>query len=627
MNRKQLRLARYGFAGVLLAVLIGVVGARLHAQTFEYVYGSNGCNEAGRGGVRPVTSGGYITAGESFGRLDDCSESDIYVVRTDDRGGRLWESTYDLGANDSALDVIECENGEFVVTGVTENKLQADCAASREIFLLRLDRCGVVVAQNVLYRPDHDEIAFDVIEATTGDANYKTAAGDLLVAGSSTVNDEGKRDALLARFDANLNLIWCTLYDVKGAGGDDYFYGLDELTRSDPGNPNTTTHDIVACGGTNFDETGVDALVVRVDGNDGLFNSAAVHGVALIRNLERKEEEDLRQIQQYREGEDGEIGRIVVVGRTLTTSPNAEVYLARLDPLPWILINDRTLGDNGDQPDEGYYVREIRGTDAGLTTGNLIVTGYVSGPADLQKELFLQEYQPNLVPVGPITRIFGDENDEWGWSVSPVGDEAPFRTAGFVAAGFSQSDLCGEGDPQDLYLIKTDAGLVDNCYDRDLDENDLEPKLSDERTEAVVESLYETCKPVVERTRVDWGCLLCLDPLKTEKRDFEPCDEAAGRRARNAPELSEMFDGATLLPNPVTPGAPLGVQFRQPNAGTVRVSVTDMAGREVMSRVLSLNAGEWTVPVSTEGWNAGTYLVRVVTAGGSATSRVVVAPR
>lgn len=625
MNRKQLRMARYSFAGVLLAVLIGAVGARLHAQTFEYYYGTTGCNEAGRGGVRPVTIGGYIAAGETFGRVDDCSESDIYVVRTDDRGARLWEYFYDLGGNDSALDIIECENGEFVVTGVTENKLQADCETSREIFLLRLDRCGKVVAQQVLYRPGHDEIAFDVIEATTGDANYKTSAGDLLVAGSSTVNDEGRRDALLARFDANLNLIWCRIYDVQAAQGDDYFYGLDELTRSNPGDPNTSTSDIVACGGTDFDKTGVDALVVRVDGNDGQFN-AAVHGVAVIRNKDRKEEEDLRQIQQYREGEDGEIGRIVVVGRTLTTSANAEVYLARLDPLPWILINDRTLGDNGDQADEGYYVREIRGTDAGLTTGNLIVTGYVSGPADLQKELFLQEYQPDLVPVGPQTRIFGGKNDDWGWSVSPVGEEVPYRTAGFVATGFSQSDLCGDGDPQDLYLIKTDASLNDNCNDRDLDEQDLEPKLSDDRTDAAVESIKETCKPVVNIVEVKEGCEICLDKQNTDQREFKPCDPA-GRRAVPAPSLSEELSAAESYPNPVASGSPFSVRFSTADGRPVQLTVTDMAGRTVHTRSLTMRPGTWSVPVSTEGWAAGAYLVKVVGDGRSATARVVVAPR
>ena len=153
MNRSFARIARGASALIAVAALFcGLSTARLHAQMFQAVYGGGVApGEAGRGGVKAVSSGGFIDAGESFSASNP--NSDIYVVRTDNAATLAWSYTYSIGANDSATDIIECTNGDFVIVGVTDN-IGSGCAPSRDIFLLRIDNCGRVLWVNTYGTPD-----------------------------------------------------------------------------------------------------------------------------------------------------------------------------------------------------------------------------------------------------------------------------------------------------------------------------------------------------------------------------------------------------------------------------------------------------------------------------------------
>src|SRR5690349_21087922 len=122
-----------GIMFMTILVIGLLIGSEAAAQRFQYVYGNAGCNEAGRYGVKQVTTGGYITVGET-----GCAGggTDIYVVRTNINGTQMWAWSYSIGHNDTATDVIEDANGDFVICGVTDNG--APCALSRDMFILRL---------------------------------------------------------------------------------------------------------------------------------------------------------------------------------------------------------------------------------------------------------------------------------------------------------------------------------------------------------------------------------------------------------------------------------------------------------------------------------------------------------
>ena len=248
MNRLVYRLIF--MAAVGFVICIGG-GADLLAQRFEGVYGGVGCRESARGGTRPVREGGYIAAGETFATDGNCGSSDIYVVRTDNQGNLLWSMRYDIGLNDSALDIETVSldpAGGYIITGVTDNITGAGgaCPASRDIFLLRIDRCGTVIWVKTYGDATSDEMGWDVAETGTGDINQGTRRGDYIVAGWKSPAGGTNRDGYLMRVTAFGDCIWGKSYNGPN-NRDDYFYALDEATF---GVPSTRAGDIIACGGT-----------------------------------------------------------------------------------------------------------------------------------------------------------------------------------------------------------------------------------------------------------------------------------------------------------------------------------------------------------------------------------------
>lgn len=655
-HHRRIRRRPYA-AWVLAALLLPLTAAVSSAQRWEYFYGGPN-EESGHNGVQPVSSGGYIAVGVSH----TTPTADIYVVRTDDRGGKFWEATYDINGNiDTAFDILELANGDFAITGFTSNKVNN--LDRNDMFILLLDRCGAILGCNTYATQDYREVGYDIIEARSGDFYYGTYTGDLIVAGYTTWSypERGTRDAWLIRVNRNLDIIWSRRYEI-GNGvddmADDALFALDECVSTPPSDPNTTTYDIVAVGTTNSPNYSLayDGLMIRVDGNTGLMPAVGNLGVGIHGGYAN---EEFYSVDELEEDSNSNRGNIVAVGYTRSTSMNSEVYLVRTPPQPWNRINDRTLGDNGEEPDTGRCIREIRATDVGLTAGNFIVTGCVATtlPAASKwdkEDLFLQEYQGNFTPVAPTTRVFGGKQFDIGWSVAPVGRSGNCRTAGFVACGTSRSPLCDNVDPQDMYLIKTDNVRSSNCNDTTIEKVDLEPILPWIRLKAAIDSLQDTIKPVVTRTCRNWGCLLCVradgtvlcpiapcpagncnDTIPIEPPPCPPncppppcppyCDTIPAEKA--APGAADPGGDSrqlVVIPNPVAAGGTFAIDFEMPREARVAITVSNARGEIMMSRSGTYHAGARQFPITTEHWPPGVYFIDISDGSRSITAKVVV---
>lgn len=109
-------------------------------ERFQIAYGGSN-NDRGYG-VDITDDGGYIVAGitESFGS----GYQDVYLLRTDDKGNKLWTKTFGGLANDYGYDVISTQDGGFLVAGYTES-FGLDQA---NIFLIKTDGSGNLVWSN-----------------------------------------------------------------------------------------------------------------------------------------------------------------------------------------------------------------------------------------------------------------------------------------------------------------------------------------------------------------------------------------------------------------------------------------------------------------------------------------------
>jgi hypothetical protein len=94
--------------------------------------------------------------------------------------------------------------------------------------------------------------------------------------------------------------------------------------------------------------------------------------------------------------------------------------------------------------------------------------------------------------------------------------------------------------------------------------------------------------------------------------------------AENAATISFNEGGMTSYPNPLRGGDVLNLRFELTTEATADVVVSDITGRETYRNEVAIGKGSQLVPVSTDGWPTGTYLVRVTIGSVTATSRVVV---
>lgn len=635
INRMALRLVL--MAGMVFIAFVSG-GTDAMAQRWEIVLGDPVCKDAGRGGVRQTTDGGYITVGETFGPT--CGSSDIYVTRVNNDGTLFWSARYNIGLNDSALDVEEVRNdpngvGGYIITGVTDQlpPWPTPCDASRDIFLLRIDRCGTILWMRTYGHRQTDDMGWDVVEATTGSPALGTNPGDFIVAGWRILTNGVNRDGYIMRVTSTGNCIWGSDYDSP-TNQDDYFYSVDESTVGVAG-----TGDIIAAGGTNSVGAG-DGWIVRVNGNTGAVVNSCTYGGSRF--------EEFRSVIELSMG--AVAGSIVAVGTTSSTSQNLEAYLIRVPAGLGAPIAQRTLGDGGTLPDEALWVREV-GNPAGTET-NIIVTGYVTPPTGVGfggADVFLQEYIATpLAPVAPVTTIYGGIKADWGWSVSPTVPIPQCVTSGYVICGFTQSQLDPNfpNDPEQLYFIKTDAAKSSNC-ERIYNASDRLVTLPHMCQTLKTAPFCQWCQPPIEKAPLNWLYRDCFTADGTCLCPPEPCagvgvngarwngaqpgnDAAPNNRPAAVPSISENVieldnGGIATYPNPIPAGATFTLNYAQKETDMARVVVSDLLGKVIYTESFaSTMGGEESVPVNTMGWAKGTYIVKVTTGDASYTKRIVI---
>jgi hypothetical protein len=127
----------------------------------------------------------------------DAGNTDVLLMRFDFRGNIRWTEAVGRTASDEAYWVITTSDGNIVVTGRTRSAGAGDWDA----FLAKFTPDGNPIWARTLGGDRVDE-GFCVLEAQDG---------DLVVAGDTKSRSDGERwDVLLAKFDANGDLVWDT---------------------------------------------------------------------------------------------------------------------------------------------------------------------------------------------------------------------------------------------------------------------------------------------------------------------------------------------------------------------------------------------------------------------------------
>lgn len=143
------------------------------------------------------------------------TSGDIYVVKTDHQGNFIWENNYGYDHDDYAMDIIENDDGSFLIIG-TKNGFFNDVHANytrhdADILLVKIDANGDEIWKKTIGDSGHD-FGYSIKKAANG-GNY--------IFGSTQSYGAGSFDMYLAKIDDNGIEEWHNTY-----GGELYEYGL-----------------------------------------------------------------------------------------------------------------------------------------------------------------------------------------------------------------------------------------------------------------------------------------------------------------------------------------------------------------------------------------------------------------
>ncbi len=360
--------------------------------TWQYSYGGYGPDQANA--ILAAVDGSIITIGAtgSFGS----GSSDIYVIKVDQDGSKLWSATYGGAGIDQGQAIAETADGGFVIAGYTNSS----GAGGYDGLLVKINGDGVLEWQRTFGGSEWDFL-YSVVDDQTG--------GFMLV-GETFSSGSGGSDAWVLKLNDTGELIWERTYG--GEGMDD-----GRCIRL------VSTGGAVICGGRS---TGVelDAWIARLDSAGDMVwqafegGDSTDHAVSLIETAD---------------------GGFVAVGSTKSYSAYTEALQFKVD-MAGVGLWRKNWGQINDQ--ESFGIRE-------LDDGRLLSIGYVKTAGSGGRDMFILFTTPNGDFLSGVSN--GGDNgtgDEVGLGLDLLDD------GGYVFSGYTESFGFGG---RDMYLVRTDS--------------------------------------------------------------------------------------------------------------------------------------------------------------------------
>jgi hypothetical protein len=120
--------------------------------------------------------------------------ADVYLIKTDAAGKKLWDKTFGGSGFDTAYCVQQTADGGFIVAGRT----QSYGAGGSDLYLVRTDATGKKLWQKTFGGSLEDEAR----------SVQLTADGGFIIAGFTTRVSTGYTDVYLIKTDANGRKLW-----------------------------------------------------------------------------------------------------------------------------------------------------------------------------------------------------------------------------------------------------------------------------------------------------------------------------------------------------------------------------------------------------------------------------------
>ncbi len=188
---------------------------------------------------------GFIIAGSTF--LDSPNFYDAWIIKTDENGDVVWDSTYGGEDSDHAMSVIQLDDGKFVIVGSSSSY----GSGYFDAWLFKIDQEGNLEWENTFSGESNDN----------GMSLQQTLDGGFVITGYREFYDEW--DVLLLKTDQNGIMVWDNTFDINDTDA------ASSILLTNDG-------DYMLAGFSQIDSTYItDALLIKVDEDGDLewFNT------------------------------------------------------------------------------------------------------------------------------------------------------------------------------------------------------------------------------------------------------------------------------------------------------------------------------------------------------------------
>jgi hypothetical protein len=196
---------------VLLAVSYDVYVLKLDAtgtKVWEKTFGGSYDDRAYC--IQQTSDGGYIVAGYTWSSSE---WEDVYILKLDANGNKLWEKTFGGSDNDGAWFIQQTIDGGYIVAGYTKSYGSGWYNA----YLLKLDGAGNKVWEKVFGGSSWDEAR----------SIQQTNDGGYIVAGYTSSFGAGSYDVYVLKLDTTGTKVWEKTF---GGSYDDRAYCIQQTS-------------------------------------------------------------------------------------------------------------------------------------------------------------------------------------------------------------------------------------------------------------------------------------------------------------------------------------------------------------------------------------------------------------
>lgn len=193
---------------------------------------------------------GFAVAGYVDVDANGPQRRDIYLLKTDAFGNKLWDETYGSALDDEARDLMELPDGSFILTGF--QNIAGNPSDKENLFVLKTNSVGTTTWFMNYGQPEYRRRGHSIVAIPNG---------DFVISGISEPGSTDDRDILLLKVNEAGAEIWSTIYSLNGPMGNSSDDEPRSLIRTNDGS-------FILAGTTNVESTMANSgFLLKVDAN------------------------------------------------------------------------------------------------------------------------------------------------------------------------------------------------------------------------------------------------------------------------------------------------------------------------------------------------------------------------